>query len=66
MEPTALYFSGRKHLLEQASFFGLPFLNASDIEDCFVEDLLSDMPADPRCSLFADYILKNYVASNSK
>ena len=35
-------------------------------EDCFVEDLMSDMLADPRCSLFADYILKNYVASNSK
>jgi hypothetical protein len=35
-------------------------------EDYFVEDLMSDMPADPRCSLFADYILKNYVASNSK
>jgi hypothetical protein len=49
-----------------ASFFGLPFLDASDIEDCFVEDLMSDMPADPRCSLFADYILKNYIASNSK
>jgi hypothetical protein len=48
-----------------ASFFGLPFLDASDIEDCFVEDLMSDMPADPRCSLFADYISKNlyYVAS---
>jgi hypothetical protein len=27
---------------------------------------MNDMPADPRCSLFADYILKNYVASNSK
>ena len=27
---------------------------------------MSDMPADPRCSLFADYILKNYVASTSK
>ena len=49
-----------------ASFFGLPFLDASDIEDCFVEDLMSDMPADPRCSLFVDYIFKNYVASNSK
>ena len=49
-----------------ASFLGLPFLDASDIEDCFVEDLMSDMPADPRCSLFADYILKNYMASNSK
>jgi hypothetical protein len=45
-----------------ASFIGLPFLDASDIEDCLVEDLMSDMPADPRCSLFADYILKNYVA----
>jgi hypothetical protein len=27
---------------------------------------MNDMPADPRCSLFVDYILKNYVASNSK
>jgi hypothetical protein len=48
-----------------ASFFGMPFLDASDIEDCFIEDLMSDMPAGPRCSLFADYILKNYVASKS-
>ena len=64
---------GKKALLYEGFTYRIDFvLKSEDISwrctkrGCFVEDLMSDMAADPRCSLFADYILKNYVASNSK
>jgi hypothetical protein len=40
------------------SFFGLAFLDPSDVEDCFGDDIMRVLPEDPRCTSFADYILE--------
>ena len=46
-------------------FFGLPFLSAEAVEDCFVEDIMTDTPEDNRCMQFADYVLEGYIAPTS-
>jgi hypothetical protein len=38
------------------SFFGLAFLDPSDVEDCFGDDIMRVLPEDPRCTSFTDYI----------
>ena len=38
-------------------FFGLPFLPQEQIEEFFVEDIMSEAPTDNRCVKFADYVL---------
>ena len=38
-------------------FFRLPFLPAEEIEDCFVEDIMSEEPSDEKYTAFADYVL---------
>jgi hypothetical protein len=48
------------------SFFGLAFLDPSDVEDCFGDDIMRVLPEDPRCTSFADYILENYIVLDSR
>ena len=43
-------------------FFGMPFLPAEDIENCFVDDMMSIAPEDEKCHQFADYVWQTYVA----
>ena len=46
--------------------FGLPLLqDASDIEDCFVFDLLENMPSDDKVQQYCDYLSENYIFSFS-
>jgi len=47
-------------------FFGLPFLPVEEIEDCFVEDIMSEVPSDEKCTAFADYVLDTYVSNVSR
>ena len=44
--------------------FGLSFLDPLEVEDCFVEDLMSEAPAE--IHNFCDYLLDNYILNNSK
>jgi hypothetical protein len=48
------------------SFFGLAFLDPSDVEDCFEDDIMKVLPEDPRCISFADYILESYIVPDSR
>lgn len=41
--------------------FGLPFLQPSEVSDCFALDLMSTQPNDSRVIEFSDYILENYI-----
>lgn len=46
--------------------FGLPLLqDAKDIEDCFVFDLLENMPSDDKVQQYCDYLSENYIFSFS-
>ena len=47
-------------------FYGLPYLAAEEIEDCFVMDNMSSAPDDAKCHQFADYLLENYVSSDAR
>ena len=46
-------------------FFGLLFLPPEQIEECFVEDIMSEAPTDNRCVKFADYVLVTYITPES-
>ena len=46
--------------------FGLQFLEPSEVEDCFTDDLMQDCSEDQNCENFADYLLENYVTFDSK
>ncbi|XP_014211043.1 uncharacterized protein LOC106641220 [Copidosoma floridanum] len=46
-------------------FFGLPFLDPYDIEDCFTDDLMSIMPRNPAVEDFCDHILHDYVSTEA-
>ncbi|XP_068242338.1 uncharacterized protein [Palaemon carinicauda] len=48
------------------SFFGLSCLEPSDVEDSFVEDIMSIAPTDTKSVQFADYVTTNYISSDSK
>jgi hypothetical protein len=37
-------------------FFGLPILPSNEVEDCFVEDVMSVAPTDSKCHQFSDSV----------
>ena len=37
--------------------YGLPFLPAADVEDAFVYVIMADVPDNPKCVQFADYLI---------
>jgi hypothetical protein len=43
-----------------SQFFGLPFLPAEEIENCFAEDIMSEAPSDEKYTAFPDYVLGTY------
>ena len=45
---------------------GLHFSDRKEVEDCFVDELMTDAPQDDRCTRFADYLVGNYISLNSK
>lgn len=45
--------------------FGLPFLRAEEVEDCFIEDLMSIKPNYQQTQKYTDYILNNYTDSEA-
>lgn len=45
--------------------FGLLFLNPNEVEDCFVEDLYSDIPQNDKVIEYADYLVENYISDDS-
>ena len=47
-------------------FYGLPYLDVEEIEDCFFMDIMSSAQDDAQCHQFADYMLENYVSSDAR
>jgi len=47
------------------TFFGLSLLPCDEVADLFTEDIMFDMPNDARCRQFADYVVDNFVATDS-
>lgn len=45
--------------------FGLPFLNPSEVGDCFAFDLSEIQPENQRLQLFADYLVDNYISEDA-
>jgi succinate dehydrogenase flavin-adding protein (antitoxin of CptAB toxin-antitoxin module) len=43
------------------TFFGLSYLDSSDVADCFAFDILLDAPDDEKAMEFVDCILNTYV-----
>ena len=48
------------------TFYGLNYLDSSDVADCFAFDILLDAPDDEKAMEFADCILNTYVDDNAK
>ena len=48
------------------TFFGLRYLDTSEVADYFAFYILPDAPGDEKAMEFADYILNTYVNDNSK
>jgi hypothetical protein len=48
------------------TFFGLSYLDSSDVADCFAFDILLDAPDDEKAMEFVDCILNTYVDDNTK
>ncbi|XP_070201967.1 uncharacterized protein [Littorina saxatilis] len=46
-------------------FFGLSFLNPTEVEDCLAFDVMLDAPDDERCVQFSNYILSTYAAPDA-
>ncbi|KAF0767639.1 MULE domain-containing protein [Aphis craccivora] len=46
-------------------FFGLPFLNPQDVENCFTEDIMAIQPQDARVLESTDYILDSYIKNDA-
>ena len=46
--------------------FGLHFIDPNEVEDCFVEEVMTNAPQDDRCTRFADYLVDNYISPNSR
>ena len=46
--------------------FGLPFIPHEEIEDTFVEAVMSEAPVDTRFIKLADYLTYNYVTQESR
>lgn len=45
--------------------FGLPFLNPSDVGDCFAFDFGEIQPEDDRVTAFSDYLVENYIGEEA-
>jgi len=45
--------------------FGLLFLNPGDVEDFFVEDLMSICPDDDKLKSYCDYLTDTYISEES-
>lgn len=45
--------------------FGLTYLDPSEVEDCFIFDLMSYKPDHKLIDKYADYLLENYIAPES-
>ena len=45
---------------------GLHFFDPTEVEDCFVEDYMASAPQDERCIKYADYLVENYVTTDSR
>ena len=43
-------------------FFALPYLDPSEVEDSFCFDMMPDVPEDPKCQEFAEYIFHTCVS----
>ena len=52
-----------EHFLKH--FFGLAFLNACDVENSFIEDLMAMKPNSEKVEKFCDYILETYITLDS-
>ena len=48
-----------------SKFYGLSFLPPEDVEDSFIEDIMSDAPNNDKCLQFADYVLAGYITDSS-
>ena len=46
-------------------FFGLPFLDPSEVGDCFAEDITCDAPSLAPYEAFGDYMLNTYITDHS-
>lgn len=45
--------------------FGLPFLNPSEVGDCYAFDFSEIQPQDERLSRFSDYLVDNYISEEA-
>lgn len=45
--------------------FGLAYLKPSEVEDCFIFDLMSYKPQNENLDKYCDYLLENYVGENA-
>ncbi|GFS16582.1 hypothetical protein ElyMa_004959900 [Elysia marginata] len=46
-------------------FFALPYLDPSEVEDSFCFDMMPDVPEDPKCQEFAEYVFQTFVSPES-
>lgn len=46
-------------------FFGLPFLNSQDVENCFTDDIMAIQPQVAREIDFKDYVLDTYIKNDA-
>ncbi len=46
--------------------FRLPFLDAAEVYDTFVNDLVPIRPSDPKLAEFTLYLLTNYIRDDAK
>lgn len=46
--------------------FGLTFLPSAEVGDCFAEDFMPEKPQDSKVDQFTDYLVDNYIDSESK
>lgn len=44
-------------------FFGLPFLDPLEIDDCFTDDIMSILPKNVQVEKFCDYFLQTYLSN---
>lgn len=45
--------------------FGLPFLDAEEVQDCFVFDFISDKPVCDKLTKFCDYLVDTYIGDDA-
>ena len=47
-------------------FFGLPLLPASEVQDAFAEDIMSDASQDQNVENFTDYVFETYIKNDAR